>query len=461
VGSFGTTVPGGDLTFERLMAEARAKRAHGPFSRERLVESLLSAGFLLTAIVIALALHAETGLDPTLALGLVAAYALAARVEFNTGPGWTAPTQLVFVPMLFLLPLPAVPICVLAGLLLARIPDYLSGAVSVRRALSVPADAWYAVAPTLVLATAGTSGPAWADWPLYVVALGGQFCFDFASTALRAHVGLGVPRRVVVEEMGWIFAVDALLAPIGLMAAFAAAGQGWRFLTVLPLVALIAIFAGEREGRIENALALSDAYRGTAHLLGDVLSSNHEYTGSHSRSVVILAHRVGEVMGVSESVLREIEFGALLHDVGKMAVPNEILNKPSSLTEDEWTVMRRHTAEGERMLSRIGGVLAEVGTVIRSHHERFDGSGYPDGLRGEEIPLAARVISCCDAFSAMTTDRPYRQALDLPEAVEELRSNSGTQFDPRVVEALIDVAEGWERPGLGVGAERVGLAPVP
>ena len=135
------------------------------------------------------------------------------------------------------------------------------------------------------------------------------------------------------------------------------------------------------EGRIENALALGDAYRGTAHLLGELLSSSHEYTGAHSRSVVILAHEVGEAMGVPENVLREIEFGALLHDVGKMAVPNEILNKPSSLTEDEWAQMRRHTAEGERMLARIGGVLAEVGTVIRSHHERFDGSGYPDGLR--------------------------------------------------------------------------------
>jgi putative nucleotidyltransferase with HDIG domain len=261
--------------------------------------------------------------------------------------------------------------------------------------------------------------------------------------------------------MASIIVVDALLSPIGLLAAFAAGGGGWRFLMVLPLAGLLAIFAREREGRIENALALGDAYRGTAHLLGEFLSSSHEYTGAHSRSVVILAHEVGEAMGVPENVLREIEFGALLHDVGKMAVPTAILNKPGSLTEDEWVQMRRHTAEGERMLARIGGVLAEVGTVIRSHHESFDGSGYPDGLSGEDIPLAARVISCCDAFNAMTTDRPYRLALDLPAAVEELRANSGTQFDPVVVEALIEIVARWDRPNWTIGADSGVLAPVP
>jgi HD-GYP domain-containing protein (c-di-GMP phosphodiesterase class II) len=128
-----------------------------------------------------------------------------------------------------------------------------------------------------------------------------------------------------------------------------------------PLLGLIAIFAREREARIESVLTLRDAYRGTAHLLGEVLATTHEYTGSHSRSVVVIARQVGVSLGVSELVLREIEFGALLHDVGKMAVPNEILNKPAALTDAEMRTVRRHTLEGERMLERIGGMLGEIG----------------------------------------------------------------------------------------------------
>jgi HD-GYP domain-containing protein (c-di-GMP phosphodiesterase class II) len=168
---------------------------------------------------------------------------------------------------------------------------------------------------------------------------------------------------------------------------------------------------------------------------------------------------VGEVMGVSETVLREIEFGALLHDVGKMSVPNEIINKPGALTDEEWMVMRLHAAEGERMLTQIGGVLAEVGTVIRSHHEHFDGTGYPDGLSGDDIPLAARVISCCDAFNAMTTDRSYRRSLGVPKAIQELRANAGTQFDPDVVEALVKIAAGWDVPQPGASEDSRELAP--
>ena len=132
-----------------------------------------------------------------------------------------------------------------------------------------------------------------------------------------------------------------------------------------------------------------------------------------------------------------------------MAIPVAILNKPAALTDDEMGLMRTHTIEGERMLSRIGGVLGEAGEIVRSHHEHFDGRGYPDGLSGERIPVASRVIACCDAFNAMTTDRPYRAAMPVGEAIAELRANSGTQFDPVVVAAVIDVVEGWagEPPG--------------
>jgi HD-GYP domain-containing protein (c-di-GMP phosphodiesterase class II) len=170
-----------------------------------------------------------------------------------------------------------------------------------------------------------------------------------------------------------------------------------------------------------------------------MLTADHEYTGSHSRSVIELAREVGLRLELDEGRLRDLEFAALLHDIGKVNVPNEIINKPGPLTDEEWAIMRTHTMEGERMLKQVGGVLGEAGSIVRSHHEHFDGKGYPDGLIGEEIPIAARVISCCDAFNAMTTDRAYRKAMPLADAIAELTGNSGTQFDPAVVEAVLEI----------------------
>jgi HD-GYP domain-containing protein (c-di-GMP phosphodiesterase class II) len=134
----------------------------------------------------------------------------------------------------------------------------------------------------------------------------------------------------------------------------------------------------------------------------------------------------------------------MLHDVGKIAIPKEILNKPAALTDTEFEVMKTHTIEGQFMLDRVGGLLGRVGEIVRSCHERWDGTGYPDGLRGEEIPFAARLVFCCDAYNAMTSNRVYRGALPRDEAIAELRTNSGTQFDPRMVDAVIKVAS--ERP---------------
>jgi HD-GYP domain-containing protein (c-di-GMP phosphodiesterase class II) len=136
---------------------------------------------------------------------------------------------------------------------------------------------------------------------------------------------------------------------------------------------------------------------------------------------------------------RDAEFVALLHDVGKIRIPTEIISKPGALDEHERAIIETHTIEGEQMLERVGGVLGDVGRLVRSCHERWDGAGYPDRLAGEEIPLVARIVCACDAFSAMTTDRPYRKARSHDEALAELQRCSGTQFDPAVVEALAAV----------------------
>jgi HD-GYP domain-containing protein (c-di-GMP phosphodiesterase class II) len=146
---------------------------------------------------------------------------------------------------------------------------------------------------------------------------------------------------------------------------------------------------------------------------------------------------VGPRMGLDEDQLRRLEFAALLHDVGKIAIPKEIINKPGPLTDAERAVIETHTTVGGAMLENVGGVLAEVGKIVHSCHERYDGLGYPDRLAGESIPVEARIVSCCDAFNAMTTNRPYRGALPLTEALDELRTHRGTQFDPDVVDHLL------------------------
>ena len=427
-----------DPAVERLIEEARERQSAGLGDRERKVELLLAGGFLVAAVLAAALLPSQHAFAIGPALAAVVAYAIAARVRFHTGAGWTVPTELVFVPMLFVLPAPAVPLLVAAALAASRLPEYLRRTVRADRAVVAVGDAWYTIGPVLVLSLAGAATPAWGDWPIYLAALAAQFVADFAASAIQGR-GLDLDIRLHLPELGLVYAVDALLAPIGLLAAFASAGQTYAFLLVLPLVGLVAIFAREREARIENALTLSHAYRGTAHLLGELLAASDEYTGGHSRSVVGLSHQVAKQMNLDEAGMREVEFGALLHDVGKMSVPKEILNKPGRLTDDEMTVMKRHVVEGQWMLQQIGGVLAEAGYIVRTHHERYDGGGYPDGLAGDQIPLAGRIIACCDAFNAMTTDRPYRDALPLEHALTELQTHSGTQFDPKVVAVLEEI----------------------
>jgi len=191
---------------------------------------------------------------------------------------------------------------------------------------------------------------------------------------------------------------------------------------------------------------LEDAFLTTIGVISDAVELQDSYTASHANEVAELAIRVGERLGVDGVELDRLRYGALLHDVGKIGIPAEILRKPGPLTDEERARMDEHTAIGARMLERIP-FLAPVAPLVRSAHERHDGGGYPDGLAGEEIPRGAMVIATCDAFHAMTSDRSYRKAMSVGAAEAELRDNSGTQFEPSVVEALL--AELAERPGAG------------
>jgi putative nucleotidyltransferase with HDIG domain len=266
--------------------------------------------------------------------------------------------------------------------------------------------------------------------------LAAQIALDVVMSALRDAMHGDLDLRGLRAEW-WLYAVDAALAPAGMLAALAVDEHPWAALGLLPLVGVLAVFAREREARLASLAELNAAYRGTALVLGDVVEADDGYTGEHCRDVVNLAVEVGLRLGLSAERMRNLEFGALLHDVGKVAVPKEIINKPGALDEDEWRIVRGHTIEGQRMLDRVGGFMRDVGVIVRSHHERWDGGGYPDGLAGEAIPLEARIIAACDSWNAMTTDRSYRAALPEQTAAREMVDNAGTQFDPRVAAAVL------------------------
>lgn len=422
---------------ERLFAAGRARARERADGRELAVEAAVAVSFVLTALVMAILIPSPRGLEAEPLFFLVAAYVIACRAQFEIADGYTVPTELILVPMLFLLPTPLVPLVVSISWVLGRLLDYASGNTSVHRAFHVFGDCWHAVGPALVLIVAGAQVFSWGNWPIYVIALLAQFGFDYAATALRARMIDGTSPLESLRLVAPVYAFDGALAPVGLLATVAALSIGpvvtWL---VIPLAAVLAVLSRERQARIDQALELSEAYQGTALLLGDVVEADDAYTGSHSRGVVELSLGVADKLGLDLRQRRNVEFAALLHDVGKIAVPKEIINKNGPLDDDEWKIMHRHTIEGEEMLNRVGGVLSEVGRIVRSSHEHYDGSGYPDGLAGEEIPIEARVVTCCDAFSAMTTTRSYRSAMPLADALAELRACAGTQFDPDVAAAL-------------------------
>jgi HD-GYP domain-containing protein (c-di-GMP phosphodiesterase class II) len=430
-----------DPAVETLLEDAGRRPAGGLDRREWIAELVAGGAFVAVSAALVVLLPASRGWSPGVVVALVLGLAAAARVEFDVGAGFTIPTELVFIPMLFLAPLAWVPALVAGALVLSRLPDYLSGRVHPGRAILALGDAWYAVGPVLVLSLAGAHVPTWSDWPIYLGALAFQVGADLSASMLRAWMALGIPPRLQASEMAWVYLVDALLAPIGLLAAFASVGHPYAFLAGLPLCALLGLFALERRLRMRQALALSHAYRGTAMLLGDLVEDDDQYTGEHSRTVLELALSVGEALRLGGRDLRDLEFAALLHDVGKVNIPNDLINKAGPLTHEEMALMRTHTIEGHRILTRFGGVLGGVGSIVRACHERWDGAGYPDGLAGNRIPLPARIIFCCDAFNAMTTDRSYRAARPLADALTELRAHAGTQFDPRVVEVLARLVE--------------------
>jgi HD-GYP domain-containing protein (c-di-GMP phosphodiesterase class II) len=202
------------------------------------------------------------------------------------------------------------------------------------------------------------------------------------------------------------------------------------------LVESVAASLGVAIHRARLVADLEGAFTTTLAALTSTVEAKDDYTACHGEDVAGLAERVALRMSLSSAQVRDVRYAAMLHDIGKVAVPSEILLKPGPLNDQEWVAMRRHSEAGGELVARIDA-FAHLAPAVRACHERWDGDGYPDGLAGEEIPLAARIIAVCDTYDAMITDRPYRRARSAARACVELHRVAGAQLDPRVVDTAM------------------------
>lgn len=201
----------------------------------------------------------------------------------------------------------------------------------------------------------------------------------------------------------------------------------------------------ERTAELDQALdGIEIAYRSTLKALVQALETRDYETYGHSERVVTFSLRLGHELSLDRDALHDLELGALMHDIGKIGVPDAILRKPAELTDEEWEAMKLHPLHGQKILRNIS-FLEGAARIVAQHHERWDGSGYPYGLRGEDIDISARIFAVADAFDAMISDRIYRKGCSYTDALKELEDHAGTQFDPSVVEAFKQIPrEDWE-----------------
>ena len=277
-----------------LLRQGKPLHAQPPPRREFLVECVVAALFLAVAIAMGLGLDAERDWHVGHALALCALFALAIRLNFDVGAGYTSPVQLVFVPMLLLLPTPWVPLLVCASWLLGKLPDHLNGRAHPAKAIYVPGNSWFSVGPALVLVLLDAQTPEWGHWPVYVLAVVAQIAFDLIASHLREWAGRGIAPRLQLQIFSWLMLIDVLLWPLGLLAAFAADEVDYLFLLLVPPAGLLIVFAQERAGRIESALRLYESEREAVRSREALIAgASHE----------ILTH-LAAVMGISRHLGR-------------------------------------------------------------------------------------------------------------------------------------------------------------
>jgi diguanylate cyclase (GGDEF)-like protein len=330
---------------EDLVAASRLRVGEPLEGRDLWTSTILGVLFLATAAIIVAVLPWRTSVSVPVALLLVVGYAVVSRVEFEIGPGSAIPTQVLFVPMLFALPAPAVPLCVACAYLLGAAPDYAAGRIHIQRAWVLLSSSWYSVGPALVFAFAGVQSPRWRDWPVYVIALAAQFAFDLGSSSAREWFAFGTPVKSLLPFVAWAYAVDSLLAPLGLLAVFTTVELG--FLLTLPLIGLLALLARDRRARIDQALAFSRAYRGASQeARKDPLTGLGNRLAWHEASAVADAGRGASAEPVSVIIL-DLNQLKLANDTRGHQFGDDMLRTIAAL-------VKAHVRERD-VVARIGG----------------------------------------------------------------------------------------------------------
>jgi HD-GYP domain-containing protein (c-di-GMP phosphodiesterase class II) len=280
-------------------------------------------------------------------------------------------------------------------------------------------------------------------WVSLVAIVGSVYVFDVPTLAVLLLMPM-----MALTCFFWDSRVAVVLNLIGAAALFTlpvdtgdASDASSALIITLPALIAVAVLAGGLSARFNTMRRAERArYKATIEALSTALTARDGYTGEHSQETLWLVDAICEELRLSPNACEYVADVALLHDIGKIGIPNEILHEPGKLSDEQWEIMKQHPVIGERIVVTVPG-LEEVARAIRHEHERWDGGGYPDGLKAGEIPLASRIVLVCDAFHAMTSDRPYRKAMSVDDARLELSRNAGTQFDPTVVGALLHVLD--------------------
>ena len=332
---------------EDLVGASRTRVGQPLAGADRWISITLALLFVATAGLIAVVLPWRSAVAVPVALPLIIGYAIVSRVEFEIGPGSAVPTQLLFVPMLFALPAPAVPLCVACGYLLGAATDYAAGRVHIHRAFVLLSSSWYAVGPALVFTIAGVEGPQWADWPIYAIALAAQLAFDLCSSSAREWLAFGTPVKSLLPFLAWVYAVDVLLAPIGLLAAIAATETMLAVGLTLPLAGLLALLARDRRARIDQALEFSRAYRhASLEARKDALTGVGNRLAWQEASAVVDVGRGGSA-GCVSVILLDIDGLKLANDTRGHQFGDNILRIIGALVQ-------AHVRDGD-LVARIGG----------------------------------------------------------------------------------------------------------
>ena len=276
------------------------------------------------------------------------------------------------------------------------------------------------------------------------------FSFFLNTALVDAYIATRSPsfwrgfRSVLSIDVHWSLLSHAITGTLGVV-------MYYVYMTPLGLAGIVLLLGSLVAVRVtvrQNA-ELREAHLETMRILSEVLDARDPYTHGHSARVAKFAREIARALGLPEPQQEIIESAALLHDIGKVTIQDDILFKAGALTQEEFARMREHPERGAQMIRPIG-FLRDVQEIVRHHHERYDGRGYPHGIQGKEIPLGARIIAVADAWDAMTIERAYRPALTVQQAAEQLMAGRGTQFDPQVVDAFLD----YVLPAEGIQFER-------